>query len=177
MPAHYDVLGANAVWRGGSADSVANAQFEKMKTLVGDWEYKGPDGDRMVDTFRIFGEGSAILHLEKTAGRQDVITIFYPVGAELRGDHYCFMKNQPRYVASPSSDPSVITFKFRDITNLSASSQEGQMHSTTWRFVDADHLMQEWHLWENGRSASLPAGVQAREVWPRSRHMRGSKSE
>ena len=32
---------------------VANAQFEKMKTLVGDWEFKRPNGTRLFDTFRI----------------------------------------------------------------------------------------------------------------------------
>ena len=127
-----------------------NAQFEKMKTLVGDWEAKTPHG-ALLNTFRIFGEGSALLHLEKPEGSQEIITIFYPVGAELRGDHYCFMKNQPRYAASASSDPNVITFEFRDITNLSASAEERHMHSTTWHFIDADHLTQEWHVWKNGK--------------------------
>jgi len=134
---------------------VQNAAFEKMKTLVGDWVYVRPNGTRLLNTFRIFGEGSALLHLEKPEGRQEVITIFYPVGAELRGDHYCFMKNQPRYVAIPSSDPDVITFELRDITNLSASPDEAHMHSTTWQFIDADHLTQEWHVFRNGKEARV----------------------
>jgi hypothetical protein len=132
-----------------------NAAFEKMKTLVGEWECQRPNQPRLLNTFRIFGEGSALLHLEKPEGRQERITIFYPVGAELRADHYCFMKNQPRFVARPSSDPTVITFELRGITNLSASPQEGHMHATTWRFVDADHLTQEWHVYENGKEVRV----------------------
>lgn len=130
-----------------------NAAFEKMKTLVGDWESKRPNGSILRNSFRIFGEGSALLHLEQPQGRQDVMTIFYPVGEELRGDHYCFMGNQPRYVAAPSSDPNVIAFEFRDITN--ASLEQPHMHSSTWRFVDVDHLTQEWHVYINGKEARV----------------------
>ncbi len=95
------------------------------------------------------------MHLEKPEGRQEIITIFYPVGSELRGDHYCFMKNQPRYVALPSSDPNVIAFELRDITSLSASPGGAHMHATTWRFIDADHLTQEWHVYANGKEARV----------------------
>jgi len=137
------------------APAAPNAAFEKMKTLVGDWESKRPNGSVLRNSFRIFGEGSALLHLEKPEGRQEVITIFYPVGNELRADHYCFMKNQPRYVAKPSSDPNVIEFEFRDITNPHASPRDAHMHATTWRFVDADHMVQEWHVWADGKEVKV----------------------
>lgn len=132
-----------------------NAAFEKMKSLVGEWEYKRPNGSRLLNIFRIFGNGSALLHLEQSEGRQDVITIFYAVGSELRGDHYCFMKNQPRFVAVSSEDPNIITFELREITNLSASPEEAHMHSTTWRFIDTDHLTQEWHMFRNGQEVRV----------------------
>ena len=99
------------------AATAPNAGFERMKAAVGDGNPK-PNGSILRNSFRIFGEGSALLHLEKPEGRQEIITIFYPVGDELRADHYCFMKNQPRYIAKPSSDPNVIEFEFRDITTL-----------------------------------------------------------
>jgi hypothetical protein len=132
-----------------------NEAFEKMKTLVGEWESKRPNGTVLRNSFRLFGEGSALLNLEQPEGRQEIITIFYPVGAELWGDHYCFMKNQPRYVAVPSSDPNVITFDFRDITNLAVVPNEAHMHSTTWRFTDSGHLTQEWHVYVNGKEVHV----------------------
>src|SRR5579871_6216361 len=128
--------------------SAVKAAFEKMKSLAGDWECKRP---HLLNTFRVIGEGSALLHLEKPDGRPEIVTVFYPVGAELWADHYCFMKNQPRYVAKPSSDPNVIDFEFRDITNLAAAPGEAHMHSTTWRLIDAGHLIQDWHVYKDGK--------------------------
>lgn len=133
----------------------ANAAFEKMKTLVGEWELTLPTGARMVNTFHVIGTGSAVLQVESRPDREDVVTVFYPVGAELRADHYCFLKNQPRFAASPGPDPNVISFEMRDITNLDSSPGGRHMHATTWRFIDASHLTQEWHLYENGREARV----------------------
>ena len=107
-----------------------------MKTLVGDWESKRPNGSILLNSFRVFGEGSALLHLEKPEGRQEIITIFYPVGDELRADHYCFMKNQPRYVAKPPSDPNVIDFEFREInqpTRLASRRAHARNHMAACR--------------------------------------------
>jgi len=52
--------------------------------------------------------------------------------------------NQPRYVARTSADPSVIDFEFREATNLETHTTH--FHSTTWRFIDAEHLTQEWRI-------------------------------
>lgn len=134
---------------------VANAAFEKMKTLVGEWQLTLPTGARMVNTFRVIGNGSAILQVESRPDRGDVVTVFYPVGADLRADHYCFLRNQPRFVARPGPDPNVIAFEIRDITNLASSPEGRHMHATTWHFIDARHLTQEWHLYENGKEARV----------------------
>jgi hypothetical protein len=138
-----------------SPGAVLNAAFEKVKTLVGEWELTLPTGGRMVNTFHVIGTGSAVLQLESRPDREDVVTVFYPVGAELRADHYCFLKNQPRFVAKAGPDPNVISFDMRDITNLDSSPQGRHMHATEWHFIDARHLTQEWHLYENGKETRV----------------------
>jgi len=138
-----------------NAATTPNPAFEKIKTLVGEWEFILPTGGRMVNTFQIIGTGSAVLQTESRPDREKVVTLFYPVGAELRADHYCFLKNQPRFVAKSGPDPNVISFEMRDITNLESSREGRHMHATEWHFIDARHLTQEWHLYQNGKEAKV----------------------
>jgi hypothetical protein len=118
--------------------------FDNLKKLVGKWEAPLGNNKTIVDTFQPFAFGTAILAEEWVGGQQITSTVFYMVGSELRADHYCDYLNQPRYVARTSADPSVIDFVFRDATNLDAHPKH--FHATTWHFVDADHLTQEWQV-------------------------------
>ena len=107
----------------------------------------------MVNTFRVIGEGSAVLHGEWLDGKQLTATVFYLVGSELRADHFCDLKNQPRFGVRSSTDPNVLTFELRDITNLDA--HQRHFHSTTWHFLDASHLTQDWQIVENGKDPKM----------------------
>ncbi len=100
------------------------AQFEKIKSLAGEWEAPY-DGKIMLDIFRVIGNGTAVLHTESWDGLTDgAVTVIYPVGNELRADHYCDLENQPRYVATYSEDPNTIIFKLKEVTNLSSPEAE-----------------------------------------------------
>lgn len=117
--------------------------FEKIRGLVGEWH--APEGpDVMINIFRPMAFGSAILHEEWKKGEQLTATVFYLVGSELRADHFCDFKNQLRYVVKPSADSSALLFELRDATNLDV--QPRHFHSTIWRFVDATHHTQDWHM-------------------------------
>ena len=118
--------------------------FENLKKLVGRWEAPLGNNKTIVDTFQPFAFGTAILAEEWIGTEQITSTVFYMVGSQLRADHYCDYLNQPRYVARTSTDPSVIDFEFREATNLETHATH--FHSTTWRFIDADHLTQEWRI-------------------------------
>jgi len=132
--------------------SAADAAFEKLKSLEGTWEaplHGQQEGKVMVNKFHVIGDGSAVLHSEWLDGNQLTTTVFYMVGPELRADHYCDLQNQPRYVAKPSADGSVVEFVLRDITNLDAHPRH--FHSTTWHFVDGRHLTQDWEIAEGSK--------------------------
>jgi len=132
--------------------SAAEAAFEKLKSLEGTWEaslHGQQEGKVMVNKFHVIGDGSAVLHSEWLEGKQLTTTVFYMVGPELRADHYCDLQNQPRYVAKPSADGSVVEFVLRDITNLDAHPRH--FHSTTWHFVDGRHLTQDWEIAEGSK--------------------------
>ena len=124
------------------------AAFERLKALEGEWKAPMSNGT-MVDVFRPIGFGSAVLHEEWLDGKQLTATVFYLVGGELHADHFCDLKNQLRYVADPSTDSSVVSFRMRGAQNLDAFPRH--FHSTTWRFVDATHMTQDWHVVEKGK--------------------------
>jgi len=128
----------------GSKLTAAQAQFAELGKLVGKWEAPLSDGKSIVDTFQPFAFGTAILAEEWVGGQQVTSTVFYIVGGELWADHFCDYKNQPRYVARTSSDPTVLELNFRDGTNL--DQHPVHFHSTTWHLVDAEHMTQDWHV-------------------------------
>ncbi len=125
--------------------------FEQIKGLTGEWH--APEGqDTMINIFRPMAFGSAVLHEEWKKGEQLTATVFYMVGSELHADHFCDFKNQLRYTVTPSAaDPRSLVFELRDATNLDV--QPRHFHSTTWRFVDATHLDQDWHITGGGKEA------------------------
>jgi hypothetical protein len=125
------------------------AAFEKLKTLVGEWDAPLPQNEVMTDIFRPIGAGTAILHEEWKNGEQLTATVFYLVGSELHADHYCDYGNQLHYVATPSTSPDVLAFQLRDATNL--DSHPRHFHSTTWHFIDTTHLTQDWEVMGSGK--------------------------
>ena len=129
---------------GAQAPQSGEIAFAAIKRLVGKWEAPMGDNKTIVDTFQPFAFGSAILAEEWVDGEQVTSTVFYMVGSELRADHYCDYLNQPRYVAKPSADPSVINFEFREATNLDV--HPAHFHGTRWHLTDATHMTQEWDV-------------------------------
>ena len=110
----------------------------------------------MKDTFRAVGDGSAVLHTESFDGDPSgaEVTLIYPVGDELRADHYCDLPNQPRFVAQTSPDPNVVGLKLRDVTNLVPPGAE-YFHAPAIHFVDANHHWQEWEWFEDRKRKEI----------------------
>lgn len=131
-----------------NATSNGQRAFERVKTLSGEWQ--APEGkDVMIDRFRPMASGDAFVYEEWKGGQQLTSTVFYMVGTELRADHFCDFGNQLHYVVKPSPDGNTLQFELRDATNLDVHPRH--FHSATWRFVDADHLSQDWQITGGGK--------------------------
>ncbi len=130
-----------------------NPGFEKLKSLIGDWQGKAPDGTPGTISYKLVSAGSAIL--ESIGGPHHIdsmITVYHPDGARLMMTHYCSAANQPRMVAGPVSAPvHGLHFKFLDVTNL-ASPDAGYMNDLVVTFVDHDHFDQAWTFTEKGKA-------------------------
>jgi hypothetical protein len=135
-----------------AAPTVGDTLMDEVKSLIGTWD--APMGNKvMTDTFKPFAFGTAVLGEEWLDGEQITSTVFYVVNGELRADHYCDYKNQPRYTAVPSIDPGVLDFQFREATNL--DTHPTHFHGTRWRIVDATHLIQDWFVMGGAKPVSL----------------------
>jgi hypothetical protein len=142
------LLAGLAMLTAAASHADAQAAFARMRSLVGEWHAPLPNNETMVDIFRPIGFGTALLHEEWKNGEQLTATVFYVVGSELRADHYCDMGNQLHYV-DESSDPQVLRFVLRDANNL--DTHPHHFHSTTWRYVDAQHHVQDWEAMAPGK--------------------------
>lgn len=132
---------------GAPVDSVPQSTGEvllaKVRSLVGTWDAPVKDGV-LTDIFKPFAFDTAVLGEEWLNGKQITSTIFYVVNGELRADHYCDYKNQPRYTAVPAVDANVLDFEFREATNL--DTHPVHFHYTRWQVVDEQHLTQDWYI-------------------------------
>ena len=130
------------------AASDAQKSFEQLKSLSGSWEGKASNGKPVQVAFRVTSMGSALMSEIKS--EDDMITMFNLDGERLLMTHYCGAGNQPRMVASASSDGKTITFDFLDATNL-ASSEAGHMHHVVISMLDVNHHTEEWSFADHGK--------------------------
>ncbi len=132
----------------------AQTAFQKMQSLAGRWEATAADGSKSHIQYEVLADHSAVVeHFvnDKMGADKAMVTIYYLDGGQLELRHYCMAKNQPRMKAEPfDASKQELRFVFLDATNL-PSPAAGHMHNATFRFVDADHLAQEWQYFENGR--------------------------
>ena len=146
------LLAALATLNTASSKADAQAAFARMQSLVGEWRAPLPNNETMIDIFRPIAFGTALLHEEWKNGEQLTATVFYVVGSQLRADHYCDMGNQLRYV-DESTDPQVLQFVLHDASNLDTHPRH--FHSTTWRYVDAEHHVQDWEAAIPGKPSKI----------------------
>jgi len=136
--------------------TVAGASFDKLKSLVGEWEgTMNEEGKQSSATtsYRLVSGGSALMNVLGAGTPYEMVTMFYVDNSDLLVTHYCAAHNQPRFRMVPSSEPNVVTFVFKDATNL-ASPLTPHMVGLKITFVDADHHYQDWTFLDKGKEST-----------------------
>lgn len=131
------------------AQSDAQKNFDKLKTLAGTWEGTF-QGSVMHVTLRVTSMGNAVIHEMKGDGPDDPITMIYLEGDRLLLTHYCDAGNRPRMAGKMSADGKTLAFDYLDAANLS-DTQEGHMQRAVFTFGDAGHHTEEWTFAINGK--------------------------
>ncbi len=132
--------------------------FQKLQTLVGEWEGASADGRKAKTTFRLVANGSVLMEQFRFIGEEgdhasEMITMYHLDGDRLVLTHYCVAKNQPRMVATWNGEESSrFVFSFLDATNLE-SPNEGHMHRAELELVDRDRFRTEWTFMKDGEVA------------------------
>ena len=134
-----------------AAQKNANPGYEKLKTLVGEWEGKTGDGKPIQVSYRLVSGGTALLETLRPADEAEMVTLYAPDGARVAVTHYCNAGNQPRMrTAAIAAAPAKLDFSFVGGTNLAGPSA-GHMHHLVVSFDDNDHFTQIWTWQEKGK--------------------------
>jgi hypothetical protein len=130
--------------------------FDKLKSLVGEWEGNLNEGGQQIPattSFRLVSDGSALMNVLGGGTPHEMVTMFHMDNSDLLATHYCAAHNQPRFRLVPSSEPNVVTFDFKDATNLSSPTAP-HMVGLKITFLDANHHYEDWTFLENGRKST-----------------------
>ena len=132
------------------------ATFDKLKSLAGEWEGNMNEGGQQMPattSFRVVSAGSALMNVLGGGTPHEMVTMFHLDNTDLLATHYCGAHNQPRFRLVPSSEQNIVTFDFKDATNL-ASPAAPHMVGLKITFVDANHHYEDWTFLDNGRKST-----------------------
>jgi hypothetical protein len=143
------ILGAIAA-RVDSQPSPANA-FDRLKTLVGEWDGTDPTGKHVEDTIRLVSNNTALEETFQSDKDNQMVTMYTPDGNRLSLTHYCSKGNQP-HLETPAvtASSNEFAFAFTGAANL-ASNDDMHMHGMTLKIEDNDHFSENWTLMANGK--------------------------
>jgi hypothetical protein len=139
------------------ADPQVQTAFEKLKSLVGDWEGKDNMDMAAKTNFKVMISGTTVMEtLSPTGmGGEDMLSLFSIDGNSIRLMHYCPTNNQPHMTATPGpGEIKELTFEFKGAGNLPDESA-GHQHKLVLQFVDADHITENWTWRSKGKDTPM----------------------
>ena len=135
-----------------AAQGKADPGFDKMRTLVGQWEGKNSSGNVARVSYALTAGDSVLMETIAPANDSTMVSMYHLDGDRLMMTHYCGAGNQPRMRAGQvGADPREITFTFQDATNL-PNPDAGHMVGLTLTFQSKDRITQVWTWREKGRA-------------------------
>jgi hypothetical protein len=92
------------------AASKSHPEFDKIKSLAGNWEGKETEGNPVHVRYKVVSGGTAVMESILEKSEAQMITVHYLDGDQLMLTHYCVANNQPRMRADAStSTPAAIS--------------------------------------------------------------------
>lgn len=120
----------------------ANAAWESLKTLQGEWEgvYGGSVKARV--NYRLVSNGTALMETLVSPESGDMVTIYHADGPGVAMTHYCSQNTQSRMRAA-ATDAKRIVFSFLDTANA-PSPDTMRMTGLVVTLQGPDRFTQEW---------------------------------
>jgi len=134
------------------AGTKAHPLFDQLKKLEGTWTSDSKDHPADV-TYKLSAGGSVLVETMAMGNHAEMITMYHADGDALALTHYCVIGNQPRMKASKDQKPGSIKFEGDGGSNMKP--EDKHMHAMTLTFVDADHIRQDWAMYEGGKEQAV----------------------
>ncbi|HVO57287.1 MAG TPA: hypothetical protein VMT51_06260 [Dongiaceae bacterium] len=117
--------------------------FDRLKTLVGEWDASTGKGHTRV-TYTLTSGGSALMERLKPDNEPEMITMYTKEGDHILVTHYCSAGNQPQMKTGALKD-DVKKYSFTLLrVNGMQESHEGHMTGLVLTLQDPDHVTQTW---------------------------------
>ncbi|WP_296722750.1 hypothetical protein [Erythrobacter sp.] len=145
------------VGREAAKDLDGAVAFEKLKSLVGDWQGQWANGPIHRVNYRLTAGGSVLVETRQLSPTRESMTIYYLDDNRLLATHYCPQGNQPRLQLDSIDAKGRMNFVFLDGTNLRVEGRSHQ-HSFPMRIIDtADFERAEFYV--DNLATTLPENV------------------
>ena len=133
--------------------ATANAAFQQLKSLVGNWQGKDQHGNVVHLTFELVSGGSVLMERHGSGNGAEMISMYSAEGNRVILTHYCSAGNQPTLesqVIPGASNSKHMDFSFVRATGLKTP-EDGHMVGLSITLEDKDHLTQIWNYSDHGK--------------------------
>jgi len=130
--------------------------FERLKELAGVWEGTSnmpKEGERVRVEYRLSSGGSSIVETLLPGTPHEMVSVYFDNKGQLTMTHYCALRNQPR-MKLQKADAQNLNFMYAGGTNIDRK-KDAYMHSLTITFVDKNHIIEKWTLFEAGKEKEM----------------------
>jgi hypothetical protein len=138
----------------------ASAEFERMKSLVGQWTGKTDMGQGPIDMtmqYKLVSGGTVLEEKVFVGTPNEMTTMYYDRDGKLALTHYCMLGNRPGMLLQ-SADAKSLKFNFDKSCGINVK-KESHMHSLTIRFDDADTISTSCKAFMDGKEVPECATV------------------
>jgi len=135
-------------------------EFERMKTLVGNWTGKMDMGKGPVDmdvSYRVIAGGSVVEERTFAGKPMEMTTMYYDKNGKLALTHYCSLGNQPTMILK-ASDKKSIEFDFDAVCGIDPK-KESHMHALKIVFNNKNTTTTDWTAIMQGKAMPSQAVV------------------
>jgi len=131
----------------------SNPGFEQLKKLEGTWESSDKEHPCTI-SYKLSAGGSILVETLSMGNHGEMVTVYHPEGDGLGMTHYCMLANQPHMKSGKDNPAGVLRFVCDGGSNFKCASDK-HMHSLVITWVDADHVKQDWALYDGGKEAGI----------------------
>jgi len=129
----------------------AEALFERLKALEGEWVAVGEDGlptEEVLLVYRVVAGGHSVLSTEFPGSDHEMVTLYHREGEGLAMTHYCALGNRPNMVARSYAEGTAV-FECKKGAELDRAKSK-HMHRGTLDLSAKDEMKSAWLLHDGG---------------------------